>query len=194
MSKSSYIFYRSFYEAIKDLPDSDKLIIYDAITQYALDRTEPNLTGFPKTIFKLIQPQLDANWKRYENGLKGGAPEGNMNAVKTTDKQPKNNQKQTNENEKVNVNDKEIGGMGEKKTIAFSPPTLSELSDFIRSNNYAVSADEFLNFYQSKGWMVGKSRMKDWKAAVRTWHCKNKTDNPGQSQPASTYKPLNVQA
>ena len=81
---------------------------------YALDKKEPELTGFAKVLWKLIKPQIDANWVRFENGckggehgFKGGAPMGNKNAEK---KQPQNNPKTTpNENVNVNVNGNENG-------------------------------------------------------------------------------------
>lgn len=119
--RDSFIFYRSFKEAISGLSDSDKLAVYEAICDYSLDFKEPQLSGFPKALFTLIRPQLDANIQRWKNASKGGAPIGNRNAIKvcdsennkqknnrkTTKKQPKNNQKQANVNENVNVNENE---------------------------------------------------------------------------------------
>lgn len=70
-SRDSFVFYRSFKDAINELSDSDKLIIYDAIIDYGLNHEEPKLKGFPKAIFCLIKPQLDANFARWENGCKG---------------------------------------------------------------------------------------------------------------------------
>lgn len=118
--RGSFIFYRSFKESLEDLEDSDKLIMYEAISDYALDRIEPKLTGFPNALFRLIKPQLEANWRKFENGckgsvhgVKGGAPEGNQNAAKgkTTPKQPQDNRKTTrnvndndNDNDNVNLN------------------------------------------------------------------------------------------
>lgn len=106
-NRESFIFYRSFKESLEGLDDSDKLIMYEAIAGYALDRTPPKLSGFPRALFSLIKPQLDANWKRYENGkkggehgYKGGAPIGNQNASK------QNNPKTT-PNVNDNVNDNE---------------------------------------------------------------------------------------
>lgn len=61
-------------------------------------------------------------------------------------------------------------GEDSKKRKAFEPPTLQEVSDYISSMNYNVNAEAFVSFYESKGWVVGKSKMKDWKAAVRGWH------------------------
>ena len=68
--RDTMIFYRSFYEAIKELPPENKIEVYDAIFSYSLDFSEPDLSGISKTIFTLIKPQLDANIKRFENGKK----------------------------------------------------------------------------------------------------------------------------
>jgi predicted phage replisome organizer len=59
----------------------------------------------------------------------------------------------------------------------FIPPTLDELTDFIQSSGYKVNAETFLSHYESKGWYVGKNKMKDWKAAVRGWNAREK-DKP----------------
>ena len=71
MDKDSFVFYRSFAEAIDDLPDDEQLKLYRAIKNYALNYIEPNLTGVSKTLWKLIKPQLDANNKRFEDGQRG---------------------------------------------------------------------------------------------------------------------------
>jgi hypothetical protein len=111
--RDSFIFYRSFLESIKEIPEENQLQVYNAISEYALNQNEIELKGIPKAIFSLIKPQLDANNKRYENGKKGGAPKGNKNNQKSTEIQPKVNQKTTkeqpnvNDNENVNVNDNE---------------------------------------------------------------------------------------
>jgi len=103
--RDSFIFYKSFYDSIKELDPKDQVQIYNAIFKYQFEEEEIELNGVCKSIFILIIPQLEANNKRYENGKKGGAPKGNQNAKKTTKKQPKNNQKQPNVNVNVNVND-----------------------------------------------------------------------------------------
>lgn len=106
MQRDSFIFYRSFYEAINDLPEKSQLKVYKAICEMSLNFDEIDLSGLSLTIFKLIKPQLEANNKRYTNGSKGGAPKGNQNATK---KQPKRNQKTTKKqpNNNVNENDNE---------------------------------------------------------------------------------------
>ena len=68
MARDSFIFYRSFYEAISELPKENQADSYNAIMRYALDQEEIELTGISKAIFSLVKPQLDANYKKYENG------------------------------------------------------------------------------------------------------------------------------
>ncbi|MBD5223300.1 MAG: hypothetical protein HDS71_04520 [Bacteroidales bacterium] len=71
--RDSFIFYRSFYEAIHELKDDIKLEVFTAITEYALYGKVPeDLKPVAKGMFTLIKPNLDVNTVRYENGKKGG--------------------------------------------------------------------------------------------------------------------------
>jgi hypothetical protein len=110
--RDTFIFYRSFKEGINELSDADKLIMYEAISDYSLDMKEPELTGFPKALFSIIRPIIDANWQRYENGCKGGAPKGNKNnrfSKSTTEIQPnKNNNDNKNINKEKIVKEKSL--------------------------------------------------------------------------------------
>ena len=97
-NRDTFIFYRSFKESMNDLSDKDKLTMYEAISDYSLDLKEPILSGFPKALFTLIRPILDANTQRWRNAKKGGAPKGNSNRKgkgKTTKNQPNINQEST---------------------------------------------------------------------------------------------------
>jgi hypothetical protein len=66
--RDTMIFYRSFYEAIKELTLEEQGKIYSATFEYGLNFNEVELTGISKTVFTLIKPQLDANIKRFNNG------------------------------------------------------------------------------------------------------------------------------
>ncbi len=55
------------------------------------------------------------------------------------------------------------------KTPYFTPPTIEEIREYCVSRNNNVNPEQFYDFYESKGWIVGNTRMKDWKAAIRTW-------------------------
>ena len=73
----------------------------------------------------------------------------------------------------------------------FTPPTVEEVKEYCDSRNNSVDPEKFVDFYASKGWMVGKNKMKDWEAAVRTWeHGNNKKQDPGK--PKSRARPKNA--
>lgn len=95
--RDSFIFYRSFFESFEGLSKKDKLILFDAICNYALNDIEPELTGVPLSMFKLLKPQLDANIRRFENGKKGGRP-------KKTETKPNDNQTETKTEPNYNLN------------------------------------------------------------------------------------------
>ncbi len=68
-------------------------------------------------------------------------------------------------------------GVSDTRAKRFTPPTLDDVSAYIRERGSNVDAQRFLDFYTAKGWMVGKNRMKDWKAAVRTWEKRDSEQN-----------------
>ena len=70
--KDSFIVYRSFYVGLQALKNKDRLQLYDAIFEYALNHVEIDLKPLPKAMFQMIQPQLQANHRKFLNGLKGG--------------------------------------------------------------------------------------------------------------------------
>lgn len=84
------------------------------------------------------------------------------------DRQSDGKQPATNKNDK-NVRKKDYIECIEANRTAFVPPTLEEVSAYVSEKGYSVDAERFIDFYTSKGWMVGKNKMKDWKAAVRNW-------------------------
>lgn len=142
--RDTFIFYRSFKESMSDLSDTDKLIMYEAITDYSLDMKEPELTGFPKALFSLIRPFLDANTQRWKNGCKGGAPKGNKNnrfSKSTTEVQPEVNQSTTEvqANKDKNVNKDKNKDINKESTIVSKKDELSLSSpseEFIKFNQW----------------------------------------------------------
>lgn len=142
--RDTFIFYRSFKESMSDLSAADKLIMYEAITDYSLDMKEPELTGFPKALFSLIRPFLDANTQRWKNGCKGGAPKGNKNnrfSKSTTEVQPEVNQSTTEvqANKNKNVNKDKNKDINKENTIVSKKDELSLSSpseEFIKFNQW----------------------------------------------------------
>lgn len=88
-------------------------------------------------------------------------------------------QRDTNKNIK---NDK-----NEKKYINIPPP-IEEVIAYCRERNKGIDPEEWYDFYASKNWMIGKTKMVDWKAAVRTWEKRKNQDKPALPQNASNFK------
>ena len=68
-----------------------------------------------------------------------------------------------------------------EKAKRFYPPTLDEVKQYCEERKNNIDPMAFIDFYSSKGWMIGKNRMKDWKAAVRTWERKRKEKSQAES-------------
>ncbi len=66
----------------------------------------------------------------------------------------------------------------------FTPPTIQDIRNLIQERNYSVNATRFFNFYESKGWMVGRNKMKDWRSALAGWESRDKKP----PQPTTAHK------
>jgi len=129
MEKDSFIFYRSFAEAIDDLPDQEQLALYRAIKEYSLNETEIELEGQAKTLWKLIKPQLSANNKRYKDGAKGGRPLKNNQRLSEEETTGYETEKpNNNENVNENNNENENGGFS-KFSFSYIPPESQEVKE-----------------------------------------------------------------
>jgi len=97
-----------------------------------------------------------------------------IQVVKYKDYQVTTNELTTNQpisNQQVTTNKNDNKEKNENNT--FKPPTANDVRSYCLERNNFVNAETFIDFYESKGWMVGKNKMKDWKACVRTWEKTN---------------------
>ena len=188
--KKSFVMYESWGAAIEKMNNEQAGGLIKAIYAYQKDPDAVPEDPALAFVFELIKQQLDADSQRYkeacaarsEAGKKGGRPKANASdkkqMVSTESKKSKcfseKAKKADNDNEYDNDLKKEntIDGVKEKR---FAPPTLENVSEYCREMGYTnVDAERFIDFYTSNGWMVGKNRMKDWKAAVRNWDRREK--------------------
>ena len=112
--RDSFVFYRSFVKSAKKLSPEQRLALYEAIINYALDGVEPSDDDIViAAIMEVIFPQIEANNQRYENGKKGGRPKKPLvSDEKTIGFETKNHRfssekPNVNDNVNVNVNDNE---------------------------------------------------------------------------------------
>ena len=81
------------------------------------------------------------------------------------------------ENENIDIN-----SLYKRGSSHFQKPSLDDIRAYCISRGNNVDPEQFLNFYESKGWMVGKTPMRDWRAAIRTWE-KRQNETPRRRSP-----------
>ena len=94
----------------------------------------------------------------------------------------------------VSIGKDSIGkdSIGKENTVTakrFIPPSVEEVKKYCSERNNSVNAEAFVDFYASKGWKVGKNKMTDWKACVRTWEQRRKAEKKHDSFGTSEEHP-----
>ena len=120
-----------------------------------------------------------ARWKYYFSGeiITDAMEESLLCDFQQVENQQVENQAQYNNIDNDN-NKKNKKGENNKsfspKNKRFVKPTIKDIEKYIKEKDMHFEAERFFDYYESKGWMVGKSPMKDWKAACRTWESQRK--------------------
>ena len=181
MERSQFTFYRSYFEAIKELPKKDQTAVLLAICAYALDSEEPQLSGTANAIFRLVRPTLDTGRKKAMGGKKGSPVK---DSEKISERQCKDGTKEKEgEIEIENECSPPTPSQGKTKK-RFVPPSVEEVRAYCESRHNGIDAAMFVDSYAAKGWMIGKSQMRDWKAAVRTWRNGGGKNRSWQNHPS----------
>lgn len=76
--------------------------------------------------------------------------------------------------------------VGHTRSKRFTPPTVDEVRAYCRERQYGIDAQYFVDYYTGNGWMVGRTKMKDWKATVRTWEQREKQKPQKQTRAKSS--------
>lgn len=180
MERTQFTFYDSFRKAIARIKKkSDRADVYDAICDYALYGIEPdleNISDAAAIAFELIRPNLDASRRKAAGGSNGKPTKDSAKISERCGKDTANKKEKEKENEKEGKNEIENEDDSPPPTPSqFIPPNVIEVRAYCNERKNHVDPQRFVDFYTSKGWMVGKTKMKDWRAAVRTWE---KDDKP----------------
>ena len=190
--------YHSYLEAMEELNDAEKGRLFTACLKYSMTGEAQQLSGNERFVFPAFRAQIDRDNQRYEDKCKTRSASAkkrwDANACKSM--QDDANDAKEKEKEKEKAKEKEKENISPPKSPSrgtFTPPTMDDVRAYCKERNRGVDPDRWYNYYTANGWMVGKNKMKDWKAAVRTWEQKGVNQNGGagnDSKPpicASTY-------
>ena len=160
-NENGFCFVNNKYFA--DLYEKSKVTISKWISELVVN-------GYVSTSYTYKEGSKEID-KRYISILKGGVKENLKGGIKENFKD--NN---------TSINNTSIIKEKIKKRKNFIVPTIIEIEDYCRLRGNQINAEQFYDFYQSKGWMVGKTKMKDWKAAIRNWERNRKKNLKGMSK------------
>jgi hypothetical protein len=211
MGRDSFILYTQQYESVKLLSLEDKGRLFDAVFQYAITGEVPaNLPAVVAMAFSFIRSTIDRNEKRYNKKCERNREninkrwEGKKNKDTNVYERIRTNTIDTNaylyDNDNDNIitdinNTPPISPSGGKRVSSankFTIPSPDEVEAYCKERNNNISGSEFVDHYTSNGWMVGKNKMKDWKAAIRTWEQKRKIKEDETEKP--TYNIITAPA
>lgn len=195
-------------EELNLLDDAARGRFVSALLAYATQGIVPELTGEERFLWPSFRRTIDAAIAKAaaqsENGKKGGsqpkpakAKQSQLKPTQANLSQAKANVSQTayiqeQEQDQEHIQEHSICVEGTKAPNArartrFTPPTPEEVDTYCRESGYKVDGQRFCDFYASKGWVVGKNPMKDWKAAVRNWATRD--NQTGSSPPPAQRGP-----
>ena len=161
---------RTQCDALRNLSPEQFYLAVTAIWDYEMDGKEASDPVAAMAV-GMAKPIIDKRAKKAAAGSLGGSkPKQTASKPKQTEANRPYKDKSIKIKEE-NIKDKKIKDIDNRR---FTPPTLEEVQSFINEHGYRVDANRFIDFYSSKGWMVGKNKMKDWQAAVRGWASRDK--------------------
>ena len=179
--KESFVFYTSVWPQLFNMMESDaergQLIM--AVIDYVSFNTSPSSDHSRAFIgaFEIMKEQIDKDTEKYQKKVEKNRKSGKLGWQATAKRMASecqaNAKQMPTDNDNDNVNDNEVISnditKGAKTRKRFIKPTVEEVREYCQERGNTVDPETFVNFYESKGWVVGKSPMKDWKAAVRNW-------------------------
>ena len=175
----SFVFYRSFRDAIEEMTDENKLATLLAICDYALYGVEPDLKdAMSRAVFTVARPSIDANKDRRANGKLGGRPP--KKPMVSNSENHRFSKMESTETVSESVSESGAKETGKPPHPRFIPPTVDEVQAYCQERHSSVDPVAFVSFYESKGWMVGKNQMKNWSSAISSWERRDKSSQTDQ--------------
>ena len=190
---------REWFELLEGLPtvQSRWNVLY-AVAGFAFDgRVPDDLDALEKSVFMNIKPKIQNrkyvanNYAKRKKRILESHLESNLESNgKTLESHLESKGSNLTSNQHINTNDIPLSCESKdslcspkgKKKKKFTPPTLDDVKQYIRSNGYSIDPEEFFSFYESQGWKVGKNPMKDWHRAISYWQCRQNNKFKNQRQ------------
>ena len=177
-----WLSYESYFESYS-AAEVGRLVL--AMIKYKSSGAAPEFSGSEKFIWPVIKRDIDTDNEFAETKRKNAKNKAEQDVAKSSKVEQdaarlsKIEQDSQDKDKDNNPLTPLKGEEGKCNRSCFIPPTPEEVNAYCKKRNNGIDGTEFVDFYTSKGWMVGKNKMKDWQAAVRTWErSSNRTAPP----------------
>lgn len=184
MAREYFCAYHSYLAAMEPLNDAERGRLFTALLIYSQTGDAPHLDGNERFVFPVMREQIDRESKKYaakcernrENVMKRYSNEYERNQSYSNATNTKTKKKtKTRTKTKENIEGVPGGTPADNppKTRAFVPPSVEEVRAYCLERGNNIDPQYFVDYYEARGWMIGKNKMKDWRAAMRTWEQRN---------------------
>lgn len=177
--KKSFLLYCDLIHTVEQLTDEQAGDLFKHILRYVNDQQPQTDNVITRIAFEPIKQSLKRDLQKYEDIRKRNQDNARKRWDATASDRIPNDTKNA---DSVSVSGSGSGSVTGKKEIkGFVKPTIEQLKEYMSEQGMNDIAENWLNHYEANGWMVGKNKMKDWKASVRTWKLNNlKNNSPSQ--------------
>ena len=178
--RESFVFHEDF---ICDLPESYKLDFMRYTIEYGLYGTVPPLDEgtLEYSLWKKIARRIDSDFGKYKE-ISDKRKEAAQKRHQSYYQRSKENLQTESHVHDETSGENSAGRKSEQakpEVTNFTKPTVDEIREYCEERKNGVDAQNFYDFYESKGWKVGAVKMKDWRASIRTWERRKKNEATG---------------
>ena len=171
--KKSFLLYCDLIHTVEQLTDEQAGDLLKHILRYVNDQEPQTENVITRIAFEPIKQSLKRDLQKYEDIRKRNQDNARKRWDATASSGIPNDTKNA-DSVIVSVS----GSVTDKKEIkGFVKPTIEQLKEYMTEQGMNDIAENWLNHYEANGWMVGKVKMKDWKASVRTWKINQKNNS-----------------
>ena len=171
--KKSFLLYCDLIHTVEQLTDEQAGDLLKHILRYVNDK-EPQMENvITRIAFEPIKQSLKRDLQKYEDIRKRNQDNARKRWDATASSGIPNDTKNA-DSDSVSVS---VSVTGKKEIKGFVKPTIEQLKEYMSEQGMNDIAENWLNHYEANGWMVGKNKMKDWKASVRTWKINQKNNS-----------------
>lgn len=179
-AKETFVLYKSYLQKTERLSDEQLGVLFRAILRHESGLDLPEMDALTAMAFDFIRVDLDANAEKYdeecERNRKNAQKRWHKDNANASDRIQPHTKDATASECMPTDTDSDTDSDKDNKTPSISPPlrrqippTVEMVREYCNEKGFDFDPQAFVDHYESNGWMVGKTKMKDWQASCRTW-------------------------